>query len=109
MALSYQATQYFLHFGEPIQLHSDDANRYNESKYFDLINVLLRLSSGGRWVSTTVDKIRQSGAINFTFIHPQEQLVGNTSFPYGCFAYLFRQPSDPQENKDRFFPIIAYE
>lgn len=71
---------------------------------------MFRLHSAGRWIPTTVEKIRQAGALFFTFLHPNEELSGGTTFPpLGCFAYLFRDPSDPPDERDRYFPILPIE
>ena len=68
-----------------------------------------RIHSAGRWVPTTVEKIRQAGAIYFTFLHPGEQLAGPPFPPLGSFAYLFRDPADPPDARDRYFPILPVE
>lgn len=70
---------------------------------------LYRLHSASRWIPTTVEKIRLAGAMYFTFLHPGELLGGKVFPSLGSFAYLFRDPEDPPDERDRYFPILPIE
>lgn len=69
----------------------------------------ISLNKAGRWVPTTKNTTRQAGAQFFTFINPNEQLAGAAFPPLGCFAFLFRRPFDPPDERDRYFPILPAE
>lgn len=65
-----------------------------------------RLSDGERWVPVCDPVYINGGARYFTFIAPYEELVTKRFSPYGCFAFLFREPSQPPDPRDRYFEIF---
>jgi hypothetical protein len=94
LSLASTDTEYYMHFGEPVKLSDEDVQR---------------LHIAGRWVKTTSKKTTAAGAQYFTFINPNEQLAGAAFPPMGCFAFLFRHPSQPADERDRYFPITPIE
>jgi hypothetical protein len=67
----------------------------------------LRLHAGERWMPVTSKYLIELGAKYITFILPQEELPSRRFPP--AFAFLFREPTEPSDPRDRYFsPVSEY-
>ncbi len=71
----------------------------------NLFRNIRSLHCKSRWIGTTLPKLREEGALYFTFIHPHEQLATRRFPALGCFAYIFHEPTEGPNKLDRFFSI----
>lgn len=91
-AIVEHQTMHMVEFGEPEKLMPKDADR---------------LHAGERWLPVRSNTERAAGAKYLTFILPYEKLESRRFPKFGCFAYIFREPHEPADARDRYFPLVG--
>mmetsp|Transcript_18 Transcript_18/g.36 ORF Transcript_18/g.36 Transcript_18/m.36 type:complete len:750 (+) Transcript_18:51-2300(+) len=93
-SLSEQQTQHMMTFSAPEPLKPEDCDR---------------LHAGERWIPIQHSDWRKVGAKYQAYILPLEELPSRRFPPSGAHAFLFREPSDPPDPRDRYFsPVLEY-